>query len=311
MTQSQPSTPEKPQDIVLADGQGVFYGIPADQYHGSSFTNRSKLDDFHESRELYHENYVLGKREDEEKEAYKIGRALHAYVLEGSDVFAGRYTHIPEDVYASWGHPNSTAHKAAKLAFQTMNAGKEILKPDEFTQIVAMGEKVRTNPDAAQLLAVGQPEVTMRIRTPKHGFMVQCRADWLNRDGCELTEGQPYIADIKSVASFTARNWKHVWSTHLWKFRYHRQAAFYTGIAEPLLGISRMIFIAVSKTPPYSVVCLEIDEIHMRIAQDEILQDLKELGECYASNNWSDPLPRGIQTVEPSNWQIREAMNGE
>src|SRR5574344_721898 len=75
MTQSQPSTPEKPQDIVLADGQGVFYGIPADQYHGSSFTNRSKLDDFHESRELYHENYVLGKREDEEKEAYKIGRA--------------------------------------------------------------------------------------------------------------------------------------------------------------------------------------------------------------------------------------------
>ena len=72
-----------------------------------------------------------------------------------------------------------------------------------------------------------------------------------------------------------------------------------------------MIFIAVSKTPPYSVVCLEIDEIHMRIAQDEILQDLKELGECYASGDWSDPLPLGIQTVEPSNWQIQEAMNGE
>lgn len=299
-----------PEDIILPEGQGVFYSIPAELYHGSVFINRSKLGDFHESPEQFHHDHVLGlATEDKEKKCFVEGRALHCITLEGREKFDREFTHIPRDLYESWGHPNSNAHKAAKAAFMAMNAGKQVLTSEEYANVIAMSERVHANPDFAMLLSKGHPEVTMRAKTPKYGYMVQCRADWLNREGCELTNGEPYLFDLKSVDDFNCRNWKRVWLRDLWKWGYHRQEAFYTGISEQLLGVQRFIFGLVSKTEPHCTVLAEIDPIHHEIAFREIREDLEQLGECYRSDVWQDPMPRGIQMVEATAWQVREGMN--
>ena len=90
---------------------------------------------------------------------------------------------------------------------------------------------------------------------------------------------------------------------------YHRQEAFYTGISEQLLGVQRFIFGLVSKTEPHCTVLAEIDPIHHEIAFREIREDLEQLGECYRSGVWQDPMPRGIQMVEATAWQVKEGMN--
>lgn len=310
----------KPPNIVLPEGSGVYYDIPASEYHGSKFINRSKLDDFHESPEQFHNDYILGKKEDEEKKCYLIGRALHALSLEGQAAFDAGFVVTPTDapkkpnskqLEAKKPSPDSVAAIAYWQQFAEFANGRSVLTQDDYFTTLAMAAKLRANKDVAMLLSAGQPEVTMRMKTPRFGYSVQCRADWLNLEGCTLTNGEPYMFDLKTMAGFNQRTWKREWKKAMRNFGYHRAAAFYTGISSQLLNVNRMIFGLVSKTPPCSIVLTEIDEIHVRIAQTEILADLKHLNECIVTDTWSDALPEGIQIVEPDNWELREAFGND
>ena len=155
---------------------------------------------------------------------------------------------------------------------------------DEAAQVIAMTDAVRQNDLAAQLLAHGQPELSWRTG----GLLaLQCRTDWFNRDGCALTDGRPYVVDLKTTESLSGEDFGS-FERVAFKYGYHRQAGFYLPLVTELLGrpVFDFFFIAIEKVEPFGVAVYRMTDAACALGQDETLEDLRRLKRCMDSNEW-------------------------
>lgn len=262
-------------------------------YHANSAVSHSKLETFRRRPALYYRKYVTKQIPPEEPgTAFRIGSAAHCSILEPLEM-AHRYAIRPEGI-----DRRTKDGRAQWAIFEAENEGRTIIDTDEAAQILNMTDAVRQHDLAAQLLAHGQPELTWRTGG---SFALQCRTDWFNPNGCELSHGRPYIADVKTVESLDDSSFAN-FERAVFRYGYHRQVGFYLPLVTELLGkpVFNFFFIVVEKCEPYGVAVYRTTDAAAALGQDETLDDLRRLKRCMDLNEWPNIEPTLREIGVPS-----------
>jgi exodeoxyribonuclease VIII len=207
------------------------------------------------------------------------------------DAFWARYALRPEGI-----DRRTKIGKEEFARFEAENIGKTVIDQGEAGSVREMAVAVQNHPLASQLLAAGSPELSWRI-SPAGGMALQCRTDWFNPAGCELSSGRPYVADLKTVESLDSDSFRN-FERAVFSFGYHRQAGFYLPLITEILGspVFDFFFIAVEKVEPYGVAVYRLSDAAIARGQDETVSDLIRLKSCQDSQQWPniDPSLREI-----------------
>ncbi|WP_043586718.1 PD-(D/E)XK nuclease-like domain-containing protein [Geminisphaera colitermitum] len=275
-------------------------------YHATVAISASKLRPFARKPggpQLYYQRYIAKTLRDEDSEAKSFGRALHCLALEGREVFEREFVIQPEGI-----DRRTKEGKAAYAAFLASADGKETLTAQALREVEAMATNIHAHPVAAQLLARGEPEISWRVQATglPHCPPLQVRTDWINEEGCELSQGRPYILDIKTCATLEESafgNWQRGFEEH----GYHRQAAFYMAVLS-LLGIEvrDFFFVPAEKCAPGGVKVCRLSYRALAQGQDEVSRLLLDLDKCYARNWWPNASLE-LEEIDLSPWYYSRA----
>jgi exodeoxyribonuclease VIII len=267
-----------------------------EQYHANEAISHSKLELFRRRPISYYRRFVAKTvARPEPTEAFRLGSAAHCAVLEPA-TFWHRYALRPEGI-----DRRTKDGKIAFAEFEAANAGKTIITQDEKVAVEQMTVAVLLHPLASQLLAAGQPELSWRV-TPAGGMALQCRTDWFNKAGCELSGGRPFVADLKTVESLDADAFRN-FERACFNFGYHRQAGFYLPLITEIVGspVFDFYFILVEKAEPYGVAVYRLSDAATARGHDETITDLIRLQACIKDQQWPN-LPNDLREIGLPKW---------
>ena len=267
-----------------------------EQYHSNEAISHSKLELFRRRPISYYRRFIAKTvARPEPTEAFRLGSAAHCAVLEPA-TFWDRYALRPEGI-----DRRTKDGKIAFAEFEAANVGKTVIDQGEAGSVREMAVAVQNHPLAAQLLGAGSPELSWRV-APAGGMALQCRTDWFNRAGCELSGGRPYIADLKTVESLDADAFRN-FERACFNFGYHRQAGFYLPLITEIIGspVFDFFFVAVEKCEPYGVAVYRLSDAATARGHDETITDLIRLQSCIKSEQWPN-LPNDLREIGLPKW---------
>ena len=248
-------------------------------YHANAALSHSKLETFRRRPALFYKKYIAKSLPPvEASSAFRIGSAAHTAILEPKH-FRSRYVIKPEGI-----DRRTKDGKVAFAAFEAENVGKIVISEEEHDQVYSMFGAVNVHKLASQLLSAGTAEVTWRTQ----GTMpLQCRTDWFNPAGCELSGGRPYVADLKTVESLDDEAFSN-FEKAVFRYGYHRQAGFYLPLITEITGapVWDFFFIAVEKVEPFGVAVYRLSDDAVARGQDESIADLRGIRACMDSGVW-------------------------
>lgn len=254
------------------------------EYHANKAISHSKLETFRRRPALYYKKFVAGTYlRPPTSPAFRLGSAAHCAVLEPKE-FSSRYVTKPVGL-----DRRTKEGKEAWGKFEFDHAGKTFLDEDEMLTLMQMTDAVRGHPLASDLLADGQPEISWRN---DGALKVQCRTDWFSLAGCTLSNGRPYVADLKTVESLEDGAFGN-FERAVFRFGYHRQAGFYLPLISEILGraVFDFFFIAVEKVEPFGVAVYRLSDEAVSVGTDESIADLRRLNKCIQTNDWPNIEP--------------------
>lgn len=249
--------------------------MPAADYHAIKRASKSALDKL--ARSPAHMLAPAG----EETKALRIGKALHALVLEG----------IAPVVRPEF---SGTGSRAARAEWDAAHEGVTILSEDEATQVHAMSSHILMHPVAGPALrrVDGVAEASILWTCPDTGVECKSRLDWmLPRVVLDIktsTDARP-DAFARSVASY----------------RYHVQDAFYSQAAAAAgCEIEHFVFVVVESAAPFAVALYQLDDAAREEGRRLYLRDLETYKRCRERNEWP-AYPTDIQTLSLPRWAYR------
>ena len=267
-----------------------------EQYHANSAISHSKLELFRRRPISYYRRFIAKTvARPETTEAFRIGSAAHCAVLEPA-TFWDRYALRPDGI-----DRRTKDGKAAFAEFEAANVGKTVITQDEAGAVQEMTAAVQHHPLASQLLAAGKPELSWRVE-PSGSLALQCRTDWFNAAGCELSQGRPYVADLKTVESLDSDAFRN-FERACFSFGYHRQAGFYLPLITEIIGspVFDFLFIVVEKAEPYGCAVYRLSDAATARGHDETITDLLRLQNCIKSEQWPN-LPNDLREIGLPKW---------
>jgi len=252
----------------LVPSEGLYDAIPDNEYHAdkgslSSSGARKLLPPSCPAIFRYEQDHP-----PESNDAFDLGHAAHTLVL-------GYGAEIGEVKADGW------TTKAAKEAREKLRAeGKTPLLTKQVDQVNRMAASLKSHPIAAALFADGVPERSMYWRDPETGVMLRARPDWLPTQ----TSGRLIVTDYKTAAGAEPGEF----AKSAAKYGYHQQAAWYLdGIAA--LGLAddaAFVFVIQSKTPPYPVSVVELDQEALLLGRRLNRRAIDIFAECYETDTW-------------------------
>ena len=255
-------------------------------YHGNPAISHSKLECYRRRPALYFKKYVARTLpQPEETGAFRLGSAVHCAVLEEKE-FSARYILRPDC------DRRTKEGKIQFAEFSAQHADKTLLDADEMAQVVAMREAVAAHPIASQLLYDGHAEMTWRKEQLNALGALQCRTDWFSSFGCEITNGEPYALDLKTVESLDSDAFRN-FERAAFSYGYHRQAGFYLPLINEIYErpVSRMYYVAVEKVEPFGVAVYKLSDDAIARGQDENIADLMRLKRSLETGDWPNIEP--------------------
>lgn len=217
--------------------QTDFIWETAEEYHSKAkdYLSSHQLMTYEDSPAIY--AYQLAQPKADTT-AFRFGRAVHTYVLEGEQVFNEDYLVADGDaINAKTGKPYG--YDTKKFRDWEKAQGKTGITKEDLDICRGMAEAVRSHTIAANLLASGFPEAVLRetyCDTP-----CQIRIDWTNPSA-------DTIVDLKTISDITRFEYQFK------AFRYANQMAFYAGVWRVKFGVMPSVsMIAVESNPPYRV----------------------------------------------------------
>lgn len=230
----------------------------------------------------------------EESEAFDLGKAAHALLLEGDD----RMQVIDAENYRT---------KAAQEARDAARAaGKYPVLAAQYADVLAMRqaalEAIEQCSDLSGMkMADGKPEQT--VIWQEGGAWLRCRPDF-------LTDDRKIVLDYKSTTDATPATFQR----QMVRMGYHFQEAFYSrGIAAVTGEAPAFVFLAQENTAPYRCSFHACGPSLRQIADAEIDRAISVWTRCMETGKW--PSYRlDIHYAEAASWQIaehEEHANGE
>jgi len=217
---------------------------------------------------LLYQRQRAGLVEEKETTAYFIGRAAHARILEGLDVYEREFA-IGGPVNPATGKPFGATTKKF-LEWQEAQK-KPVIPFDKAELIDAMNVGVRQNPYACQLLAQGRAEGV--VRAMYRDLSCQIRIDW--------THPEFGIVDLKTCDDL-------VWfESDARRFGYHHQLAFYQNVLGQVIGqLVPVYIIAVEKKEPYRCGVWQLPSETLQFARGEIEAAIERFKVAKAEDRW-------------------------
>lgn len=232
-------------------------------------------------------NYVA-----EEKEAFDIGSAAHALLLEGQD----RMVIVKADDWRT---------KIAREARDQARAeGKHPVLEAKYQDVMKMRDvAVRAIAECADLsgltLADGKSEQVI-VWEDLGGVVCRARIDF-------LANGEIVILDYKSTTDAAPR----AFNRQIARMGYHYQDEFYSRGVEKVFGRRpKFIFLAQETTAPHACSFHGCAPSLKAIAEQDVGYAIRTWGGCLAANRWPAHAQR-IHWAEAMPWQMNEHMERE
>lgn len=194
---------------------GIYKNLDMDKYHADSALSRSDIVRLNQSPVLF-KNHI-----DEDKPAYRLGRAFHSQVLQGIKPVVN-----PNDLRTNKGKEFQTEHPDA-------------LSEKDMELCQKMAKKVKP------FFVEGEAEVSYFWN--ENGISRKCRPDWIS---------QSVIWDLKT----TARNLED-FHYDAYKFCYDLQHVWYVQGIEQYQPVSTFRFVVVQKQEPHRVGLFEFENL--------------------------------------------------
>ena len=229
-------------------------------------------------------------------EASRIGKAVHALLLDPIDEFSTRFAKGPTNDrrLAKW--------KAFERDLAKIDESERpiALTINEWSIAHAMAFNVRTHPAAGGILDdVEMAEVTLVWRDDETGLLCKARCDGLN-----LALGA--IVDLKTTKDASDHGFRRSIAT----YSYHIQSAFYLRGARATLdhvGWQHYAILAVEKERPFAARAFRIHDDAIALGDDEVENLLRLWRDCDERGVWPAYSTRFTEIDAPS-WAYSDAF---
>lgn len=304
---------------------GCIIGEPNEVYHANPAISHSKLSEYIRRPAYFKGKYLDKVMDVGSTDALRLGAASHVLILEGRAEFEKQYFVQKEDFGWRKASDKMEACKTLNdllfdpvdedelvevvqlkkdeiLTFFDARPGKRVLSPTEMKMLDQAYDSVFSNPLAASLLQGGMPEVTFRSgEVPHLGYAVQCRPDYINVDGCDVSEGKPYCCDLKSIAALPQ------WNGQLWKRGYHRAYPFYEKTMQLAVGhqvTEKWFWIVFEKEYPFACfVYGPSPEVYQR-GMDELGHAMPMLANAMHHDDFADEGHDRVNLAKLPDWML-------
>lgn len=212
---------------------------------------------------------------------FDYGTAAHALVL-GAGLEA-----VYVAPYDNW--QTKVAQAERKIARED---GLSPILAKDWLKVCDMAEELATHSQVVELLAGGQPEVSMYAEDTDTGIMRRGRLDYLRDDGV--------ISDYKSTACADP----HVFArASVAQYGYHISEANYRFLATRNgIEVRACALICQEKEPPYLVEVVELDQAAVSRGYELMARACRVYKRCVDTGHWPGYTDRAFTTVSLPTW---------
>lgn len=229
-------------------------------YHALPALSASGLKELQKSPAHYRTACLIAR---EETPAMRLGTAVHCAVLE-PERFVAEYVGVNLDLRTKGG-------KA--MRDEILAAGQTVLTPDDYTTVMQMRDAVLAHPTAGALFRDGRSEVS--VFATLDDVPCKCRPDWLRDDGL--------IVDLKTAITAHPRDFGRTVAN----YGYHLQQHHYLRVCLSAgIAVTRFLFVAVEKLPPFGVSVHLLDDAAIALAANQHDRLLELYRRCRDANHW-------------------------
>lgn len=267
--------------------EGIIRGLSNASYHGDKSSYSSTLI---KKMSVPAEALYYMETPQEPKEAYRLGSAIHKWILERakfkSEFLTGidcaRRSKADKSSWADWysahgadGDAIVFENPAAKWnGLFEQQTGLSMVKPEEIEAIKLMAESVMRSENASELLSKGEAESSIYWKDQDTGLNLKVRPDYLSGD---------FISDLKSCESVHDHNIIRAIINYGYGIS---QAMYQDGVHQVTGDWLPFTFIFIEKTPPHACRVIVLDDEAQDAAWNQYLSLKRKLAECLNSDNW-------------------------
>ena len=256
----------------------IIYGQSFDDYLALRGEHYSSIKELRRSP-LHYKSRVRPSDSD----ALRVGRAIHAYVLDPGNANANVVQFDGRRFGKSWDE------------FKAAHSGAVILKPDDLQEVAAMHDSVAMHPHARSWLVGGAGEITCQFELD--GILFKARIDWLSSDGV--------LVELKTTRDVHPHAFEREYARRL----YHAQAALYwMGLRECGVEVVGVCCIAVDKNAPHEVVVYRIGQEALEAGSRLVFGWIARLKECRASGVWPGIDGGKVLDLKIPDWALLEGL---
>jgi hypothetical protein len=264
---------------------GIYEDIPAETYHQWDAISNSwlgKLADKSPKHFKWERDHPVPP-----SEAMIRGSVLHKLCLEAMS-FSDEFAVAPEV------NRRTKAGKADWAKFCELSEGKMVVDRKTFDTCRAMAKELMRHKVTRELLADGQPEVSIVWSDEDTGILCKARLDYLL---------PPMVGDVKTTRDGDAR----AFSNSSASYGYYRQAAFYLDGARACgLDVSTFVFATVESAQPHDVVAYAANRNFVTAGRKRYRRALFVYKACLESGNWPGRNETGVEELELPYWLLKE-----
>lgn len=280
---------------------GVFYDMPAEEYHAVEAFSASGMREL--ARSAWHYKNRLPV---EPTRAMLNGTLAHCAVLEPGALSA-RYIVTPDDApkkptKAQWAaakpSPASVAAMEWWTGFQKTAGTREIVAADDYAITQMQIKALQDVPEIAVLLREAKTEVSVFWVDPDTGVYCKARPDLVQKTGAARVR----LGDLKAVADDTPEGFARAVA----RFGHHRQQVHYKRGVELAMDVvvEDFVFVAVSAAPPVLAVPYRLVQEVIDQGEEEVSELTAFYADCIRNNSWPAYTP-GERMIDLPKWAKR------
>jgi hypothetical protein len=253
----------------------------AEEYHAAAAIGSSGLRTII-NRSPAH--YLWDKEHPEESTpAQAFGTAIHQAILEPKRFHAMA---VVEPTFSG------TGSRAEREKWHIQNAGKTILKQEQYDAIQGILNAIRKNETAYRLVSEGHPEESLFWRDTETGLFCKSRPDFVR-------EGH-VVVDVKTCVDASYATFQK----SIASYGYHIQASFYLEACSKVLdgNYDTFILLAIEKEPPFEIGIYQLNEATIREGRAQYQLALKLLKTCMDTGKYHGYNNGAIMPMELPSW---------
>ena len=203
-------------------------------------------------------------------------------------------------------YPGKVRQGAEWDAFAAAHAGEITCIKSEWDDAAGASRAVLAHPLARQLLVGGTYQLALQWEA--YGLPMAAGINGVRGGidllgvGCDLTEGEPFVADLKVTDTEPS-----TFARHAWRMLWHAQLAAYLDACEALdIPARRAYLIGVEPAPPHAVTILPVSAAALDSGRRSLHRWAEMVRQCTASGVWPGYLDRMAEPLEVPEWERDE-----